>query len=382
MSAPRWFAHWRDLADNILPRRGSFLGPAHRAGRGDKRNGKLLDFHRHAGRAHARVRPDERPHLAGAAVVPPRHRQPALSEMPEVRLWLDDVRSRMFRVFARSNLYNALAVAYEELGVFGTAALVVMEDDEEIVRAYPLTAGEYWLGASERQTVNTLYRTLGMTTLPARRALWPRRRLDAGARALRSRRLGPRGRGGPCHRAQRRGARAWQPAARQLGNRNMPFRSVWYEKSGAGDAVLDVGGFEEFPALCPRWHLIGNDVYGRSPGMDALPDAKSLQLMQHPLRRDARQDGEPAHGGARRRCAAGSRLDAGRASPTWPIRTGVGFKSAYQINPPLDQLSAAIERPPAGGARRLLCRPVPDGDASSTTCAPPPRSPSAATRSW
>ena len=81
-----------------------------------------------------------------------------------MRLWLDDVASRMFRVFARSNLYNALAVAYEELGVFGTAAMVVVEDEKEIVRAYPLTAGEYWLAASERLTVNTLYRALSMTT--------------------------------------------------------------------------------------------------------------------------------------------------------------------------------------------------------------------------
>ena len=89
---------------------------------------------------------------------------PALSAVPEVRAWLDDVQGRMFRVFARSNLYNALAVAYEELAVFGTAALVVTEDAKEIVRAYPLTAGEYWLGASERQSVNTLYRTLGMTS--------------------------------------------------------------------------------------------------------------------------------------------------------------------------------------------------------------------------
>ena len=28
----------------------------------------------------------------------------------------------MLRIFARSNLYNALAIAYEELAVFGTAA--------------------------------------------------------------------------------------------------------------------------------------------------------------------------------------------------------------------------------------------------------------------
>ncbi|MBI3196138.1 MAG: hypothetical protein HYZ40_01265, partial [Rhodospirillales bacterium] len=114
-----------------------------------------------------------------------------------------------------------------------------------------------------------------------------------------------------------------------------------FERSGAGDAVLDVGGFEEFPALCPRWHLIGNDVYGRSPGMDALPDAKSLQLMQHrfagalekmvnpPLVAPPSLRGDQANARARGITYV--------ADPT-----GVAFRSAYQVNVPLDQLTAAI----------------------------------------
>lgn len=32
------------------------------------------------------------------------------------------------------------------------------------VGRYPLTAGEYWLAASERGNVNALYRSLGMTS--------------------------------------------------------------------------------------------------------------------------------------------------------------------------------------------------------------------------
>ncbi|MCF8532579.1 MAG: hypothetical protein K9G48_06220 [Reyranella sp.] len=159
-----WFAHWRDLADNILPRRGSFLGPAHHAGRGDKRNARLLDS---TAMLAARTLASG---LMGGLSSPARPwfrlgiGSPQLSELPEVRLWLDDVTQRMLRVFARSNLYNALAVVYEELGVFGTAAMVVVEDGNDVVRAYPLTAGEYWLAASERLNVNTLYRALSMTT--------------------------------------------------------------------------------------------------------------------------------------------------------------------------------------------------------------------------
>ena len=117
-----WFAHWRELSEYILPRRGSFLGVAHRPDRGGKLNGRLLNS---TGMLAARTMASGL--MAGvSSPARPWFRlgigSPRLSALPEVRLWLDDVAERMFRVFARSNLYNALAVAYEELGVFGTAA--------------------------------------------------------------------------------------------------------------------------------------------------------------------------------------------------------------------------------------------------------------------
>ena len=337
-----WFAHWRDLSDNILPRRGSFLGPVHRAGRGDKRNGKLLDS-----TAMLAARTLASGLMSGlSSPARPWFRlgigSPQLSELPEVRLWLDDVTQRMLRVFARSNLYNALAVVYEELGVFGTAAMVVMEDENQIVRAYPLTAGEYWLAHSERLTVNTLYRALSMTTFQ----LVERFGRDAVSTQVRERY--DRGEWDRevevIHAIEpNEDIGDWRGEIGKLGNHNMPFRSVWFERSGAGDAVLSVGGFEEFPALCPRWHLIGNDVWGRSPGMDALPDAKSLQLMQMSFAQAMEKMINPPMVASP--SLRGSTASGLPAAITYVADTqGAGFKPAYQINPPLDQMSAAIER--------------------------------------
>jgi hypothetical protein len=39
-------------------------------------------------------------------------------------------------------------------------------------------------------------------------------------------------------------------------------------------------GFKQFPAVCPRWALAGGDIYGNSPGMEALGDIKQLQHEQ------------------------------------------------------------------------------------------------------
>ncbi len=338
-----WFAHWCELSAFILPRRGPFLGTAHRSDRGGKRNGRLLDS-----TAMLAARTLASGLMAGlTSPARPWFRlglgSPALSAVPEVRAWLDDVQGRMFRVLARSNLYNALAVAYEELAVFGTAALFVAEDAREIVRAWPMTAGEYWLAASERGTVDTLYRSLAMTSFQ----LVERFGRDAVSTAVRER----YDRGQWDHEVEVVHAIEPNAEVRESGGdgfggfarlaRHMPFRSVWYEKSGANDNLLDVGGFEEFPALCPRWHLAGNDVYGRSPGMEALPDARSLQRMQ--LRFAETLDkmvNPPMIASPSLRGTGPSAMPAAVTYVSDP--ESAGFRPAYQINPPLADFTAAI----------------------------------------
>src|SRR6185437_3468566 len=65
------------------------------------------------------------------------------------------------------------------------------------------------------------------------------------------------------------------------------FREVYWEWGGSASpqgganhqpAFLRKSGYYENPAITGRWDLVSNDAYGRSPGMDALPDQKQLQL--------------------------------------------------------------------------------------------------------
>ena len=334
-----WFAHWRELSDFIMPRRGSFLGrPSRSSERGGKRNPKVLDA---TAMLAARTLASG---LMAGLTSPARPwftlglGSPALSSVPEVRAWLDDVAARMMRTIARSNLYNALAIAYEELAVFGTAAVLVVEDPRDVVRAYPLSAGEYWLAASDRLTVNTLYRSLAMTSYQ----LVERFGRDAVSSVVRER----YDRGEWDHEVEVVHCIEPNPEAAPADGFARPrwrmsYRSVWYEKAGAGDALLDVSGFEEFPALCPRWHLSGNDVYGRSPGMDALADSKSLQLMQLRFAETLDKMVNPPMVASPQ--LRGLPAASTPAAITYVADTeGVGFKPAYQIKPPLAEFSAAI----------------------------------------
>ena len=69
----------------------------------------------------------------------------------------------MLQVFARSNTYRALHSLYEELGAFGTAATVVLDDFETVLHHYPLTAGEYCLAQNMRGEVDSLFREFETT---------------------------------------------------------------------------------------------------------------------------------------------------------------------------------------------------------------------------
>ncbi len=267
-----WVPHWRELQRYVVPRRGRFLGTAHDGGRGGKLNQAILDT---SGTAAARVlasgmmagitspaRPWFRLTLADSD----------LADFPGARLWLDEAIKRMQRVIARSNIYDVLPVLYLELGVFGTAAVLLLEDFDDVVRAYPLTIGEYHLAASGRLAIDTLYRVFTMTVgqlcerfgreacSPRVQALYGEGRLDVEIEVVHAIE--------PNHHHMHDSPLAMA----------MPWRSLWYEKGSDATQVLALSGFADFPAMCPRWDVTGNDVYGRGPGMDALPDIRTLQV--------------------------------------------------------------------------------------------------------
>lgn len=64
-------------------------------------------------------------------------------------------------------------------------------------------------------------------------------------------------------------------------NLNMPFSNCIV--SLADEAIIEESGFQEFPVAIPRWECAPGEIYPRSPGMMALPDARTLQTMGHTL---------------------------------------------------------------------------------------------------
>ena len=63
----------------------------------------------------------------------------------------------------------------------------------------------------------------------------------------------------------------------KLSKRGMPFYDALIDVES--EMIIEEGGYMEFPAAVPRWETSPGEIYTRSPGAMALPDAKTLQAM-------------------------------------------------------------------------------------------------------
>lgn len=249
-----------------------------------------------------------------------------LMEFGPVKSWLFQVTNLMRDIFARSNTYRSLHQGYEELGLFGTWATAVLPDFDNVIHHYPMTIGEYAIGNDHRGRVNALAREFQMTVgqmvsqfgiencSTTIKTLYDRNQLDAWVPII--------------HMVQPNEERDNS----KRDNKNMKFSSIYMEAGGSEDKFLGESGFKKFPALCPRWALTGNDIYGSSPGMEAQGDVKQLQHEQ--LRKSQAIDYQvnpPLQVPSQYKDAAKSRLPGGimfvdAASP------GGGVRSAFEVN--------------------------------------------------
>jgi hypothetical protein len=269
-----WIAHWRELSDYLLPRSTRFYKSDRN--KGTKKHNAIFDSTASrslrilsAGMMSGMTSP-ARPWFRLALP------DEDLMDYAPVKSWLAETQGRMLNVFARSNTYLMLHACYEELGAFGTSASVIMDDYDALIHHYQSPVGEFALATDYRGNVNTIYREFEKTVAElvaefgydqcsrTTQALYNSGNLDAWVPII--------------HGIEPRSDRD----ARKADGKNKPWRSVYFEpgREDAGDKVLRESGYDRFPGLAPRWHKMPGDVYGNSPGMEALGDIKQLQHEQ------------------------------------------------------------------------------------------------------
>ncbi|MFJ1253415.1 portal protein [Cupriavidus sp. CuC1] len=267
-----WWAHWKEISDYMLPRSGRFF--VQDRNRGDRRHNNIYDS---TGTRALRVL------AAGMMAGMTSPARPwfklttsdrELAKYGPVKIWLNEVTALMRSVFERSNTYRALHSMYEELGAFGTGSSIVLPNYKNVIHHYPLTTGEYCIATDHEGQVSTLYRELQKTVSnlvgefglnncsTTVKSLYQRGSLDQWVTII--------------HAIEPRSDR--DPTKRDA--KNMAWSSTYFEVGAERNQYLRESGFKEFPSLCPRWATAGGDIYGNSPGMEALGDVKQLQHEQ------------------------------------------------------------------------------------------------------
>lgn len=281
-----WKPVWEDLAKYVKPMRGKYHVTANN--KGDRRNQHIID-----NTATIAARTLGSGMMSGITnPARPWFRlstpDAELNDLETVKEWLHEVQQRMFVVLAKSNAYNELQVHYGDLGIFGTAATICEEDDDDIIRLQTFPNGSYYLANDAYGRVRYFAREFLLSVSACvekfgkdapfsvatanliREARW-REQVELRHLIMPNPKYDPQKRSG----------------------RHKPFVSYYWEVGQAslkgsnpsngptqfGSDFLRVSGYDEFPVFGSRWEVSGEDSYATDcPGMTALGDIRQLQL--------------------------------------------------------------------------------------------------------
>ncbi len=269
-----WTSHWRELAENTAPRAFRYLA-SDRVTAGNKKNQKIINStpiwaaRTLAAGMMAGITSPSRPWFRLTTGAPDLQNNQATVE------YLSVLEEELRKALQKSNVYNALHQVYEDLGTFGTSAMLLEQDEEDVMRAYSFPIGQYALANSSRMAVDSVFRESEMSVVQMVE-MFGVEKCSIGVQMKHA-----NGDLDVYHRV----LHVIQPnknyEAGKLGTKGKKYSSLWMESNGdANTGFLRDAGFDGFPCMCPRWKTIGEDVYGQSPAMDALGDMKQLQLLE------------------------------------------------------------------------------------------------------
>jgi hypothetical protein len=276
-----WWEHWARLAEAILPRRYHWLIVPNTMTRGLAINQAIKDPT--GSQAVSVCVAGMRSGLMSSSR-PWFKIGPSLANFKpdrDAELWFADTNERVYKVLAGSNYYTSGTQMFEDLAVFGTAPKIMYEDRLTVIRCYNPCAGEYYLGVGFDGRVNSFYRTFVLTVLQCVQmfglencsepitTLWEQKGSSLETEVI------------VAHAIEPNFSLQMPGTSPNLGvvPGGFPYREYYWQWGKYSKQPLSVRGFRSKPFIAPRWTTVSNDAYGRSVGMDALPDILQLHMM-------------------------------------------------------------------------------------------------------
>ena len=280
-----WWTHWRELADYFLPRRYKWIVTPNQMARGSPINQHILDStgvicarNLASGLVSGKSSPTRPWFKLRVGTVDSTTTSP-------VSLWLAECERILYLIFSESNFYNSIAQFYFDLVIFGTATMLIYEDFENVINCINPCAGEYYLDIDGKYRPTIFYREFTLTVDACVKEFG----YENCSESVRSLYDDP---GGANLTRELIIAHSIEPnddgRASLFGFADkFAYRELYWEWGGSASpqgsnyqptGFLRRKGYYSQVAVAARWDLVSNDPYGRSPGMDALPDQKQVQL--------------------------------------------------------------------------------------------------------
>ncbi|MFZ2937666.1 MAG: portal protein [Candidatus Omnitrophota bacterium] len=194
-----------------------------------------------------------------------------LENIPEVRIWIQDVQDCIYSAFQNSNFYTEMRSYFKDGGSIGTASLYFEEDMLSGKLMFTcLHPREGYIAEDRFGNIDTFFRKIKFTARQAKQSFGEENLSREIRNVLKS---------NPYYEFEF--LHAVYPRedfdTRKLGSKYKRFASIWCEYNA--NNLLRESGYNIFPYMVWRYARSGNEVYGRSPAMFALPEIKGLNAI-------------------------------------------------------------------------------------------------------
>ena len=277
-----WESHWQEVSDYMLPRKAEITK---QRARGDKRHTQIYD----ATAIHALELLAASLHgmLTSSANkwFSLRFKETELNDIDEAKEWLENSTTRMYDAIGKSNFQQEIFECYFDLIAFGTACLMIEEDQEDTLLFSARHIKELYIQENKKGFVDTIYRKFKM---PAQAVIDKFGIENVSKDTINTFKKAPFDEIVLVHVARPR--LDFDPKKKD--KQNMPVQSIYFEFENGH--IISIGGFKEMPYVVPRYLKASTEQYGRSPGMNALPDVKVLnKMVENSLKAAAKQIDPP-----------------------------------------------------------------------------------------
>jgi hypothetical protein len=286
-----WESHWQELADYIIPRKNEIL--TENKVRGRKKGMFLFDntgmnaCELLAGSLHSMLTNAATTWFELTTGVED------IDDLDHVREYLQTVSKQMHMILNETNFQTEVHEHYLDLCCFGTAAMYMQESEgSELVHFSSIHLAEIYVAENHKGMIEEAHRKFEWDARQIIQEFRPELAEKDGrtiAKELtediaKSYKDGDRRKYDIQHSVYRSDFRK---------DIKQPFLSQYLLCTEKERRELREGGFKTFPYLVTRWTKVSGETYGRSPGMNALPEIKTVNAMTKAVLKGAQKTVDP-----------------------------------------------------------------------------------------